>query len=415
MYKKEAVLIGAGKIGRGYMAYVFHKAGYKMTFLDYSDALIQKMNEQGYYTVFMQHREFGHGEITNFRIEGYEAYCTQTQYAQCVEVLSHANYATVHVYPGAIQSIGKMIADAAKKRMADGNPETLDVIFVINFLYADELFKKAALEALDTPEQKAYLEKYIGFVYGLVRGNGPTPNAEMLAMDPIAVACADSDYLPVDIDQMKGPMPEGVNFHAAHNVGGLVKYKVWGGNVSHCANAYFGKERGYTYNYESAQDAYIHKCAALCSREANHALEQEVKVVPEERERYFGRHEEQRFDPEAVDTTIKDTLDRVGADPIRKLGRNDRFVGPALLALHQGKVPFFLARGAAMGFYFTNPEDRAACEIQEYIKEKGIEAAIIKYCQLDLSVREENLLYQLILGNYWDISKQDPVDIHYCK
>ena len=79
MYKKEAVLIGAGKIGRGYMAYVFHKAGYKMTFLDYSDALIQKMNEQGYYTVFMQHREFGNGEITNFRIEGYEAYCTQTQ------------------------------------------------------------------------------------------------------------------------------------------------------------------------------------------------------------------------------------------------------------------------------------------------------------------------------------------------
>ena len=68
-----------------------------------------------------------------------------------------------------------------------------------------------------------------------------------------------------------------------------------------------------------------------------------------------------------------------------------------------------------MGFYFTNPEDRAACEIQEYIKEKGIEAAIIKYCQLDLSVREENLLYQLILGNYWDISKQDPVDIHYCE
>lgn len=25
MYKKEAVLIGAGKIGRGYMAYVFLK------------------------------------------------------------------------------------------------------------------------------------------------------------------------------------------------------------------------------------------------------------------------------------------------------------------------------------------------------------------------------------------------------
>lgn len=181
---------------------------------------------------------------------------------------------------------------------------------------------------------------------------GRQPNAEMLKQDPIAVSCADTDYLPVDIDQMKGPMPEGVNFHAAHNVGGLVKYKVWGGNVNHCAKAYFGKERGYTYSYESDQDAYIHKCAALCSREANRALEQEVKVVPEERERYLGTHEEQRFDPEAVNTTIKDALDRIGADPIRKLGRNDRFVGPALLALQQGKVPFFLAAGCGDGLLF---------------------------------------------------------------
>lgn len=58
-----------------------------------------------------------------------------------------------------------------------------------------------------------------------------------------------------------------------------------------------------------------------------------------------------------------------------------------------GEGAVFLARGAAMGFYFSNPEDQAACEVQAYVKTNGIEAAIIKYCQLDLSVREENLLY----------------------
>lgn len=416
MQKREAVLIGAGKIGRGYMAYIFHKAGYKMTFLDYADELIRKMNAQGYYTVFMRHREFGHGEWTKFRIENYDAYCTQTQYDACVDVLSHANYATVHVYPGAIPSIGKLIADATKKRMKDGSEQTLDLFFVVNFLNADKSFKKAAMEELDTPEQKAYMEKYIGFVYGLVRGSGPTPDEHMLAEDPIAVSCADTDYLPVDIDQMKGPLPEGVKFYPAHNVGELVKYKVWGGNVGHCARAYFGKERGYTYGYQSEQDAYIHKCSVLMEREAVCALEQEGKVIPEEKERYLGKdHEETRFDPAAVNTEVLDTLDRIGADPIRKLGREDRFVGPALLAVRQGKLPFFLARGAAMGFYFKNPTDKAACEIQDYIRENGIEKAIIKYCQLDLSKKEENLLYQLILAHYWDISKEDPMDISYGK
>jgi len=413
MYKKEAVLIGAGKIGRGYMAYIFHKAGYKMTFLEYSDALVKQMNAQGYYTVFMRHREFGHGEWSKFRIENYDAYCTETQYAQCVDVLSKANYATVHVFPGAIKGISRMIADACKKRMAEGNEETLDIFFVINFLDADILFKQAAMEALDTPEQKAYMEKYIGFVYGLVRGSGPTPNDDMLAEDPIAVSCADTDYLPVDVDQMKGPMPEGVNFHAAHNVGGLVKHKVWGGNVGHCAQAYFGKVKGYTYGYETEQDAYIYKCKDLCAREAKDAL-QVIKVEEAEKERYLGNYTPPKpFDPASVNTDVLDKLDRIGADPIRKLGRNDRFIGPALLAVSQGKVPFFLARGAAMGFYFTNPDDKAACEVQDFIKEQGIEKAIEKYCQLDLDKPEENLLYQLILGNYWEISQADPTEINY--
>ena len=34
MMKKEAVLIGAGKIGRGYRADLFNQAGYHLTFLE---------------------------------------------------------------------------------------------------------------------------------------------------------------------------------------------------------------------------------------------------------------------------------------------------------------------------------------------------------------------------------------------
>ena len=62
--KKEAVLIGAGKIGRGYMANIFNRAGYKMIFLDYSDVLVDTMRKQGYYTMFMKHRDFGNGDWT---------------------------------------------------------------------------------------------------------------------------------------------------------------------------------------------------------------------------------------------------------------------------------------------------------------------------------------------------------------
>ena len=39
MANKQVVLIGAGKIGRGYMADLFSRAGYALTFLEYSPEL----------------------------------------------------------------------------------------------------------------------------------------------------------------------------------------------------------------------------------------------------------------------------------------------------------------------------------------------------------------------------------------
>ncbi len=411
--KKEAVLIGAGKIGRGYMANIFNRAGYKMIFLDYSDVLVDTMRKQGYYTMFMKHRDFGNGDWTKERITNYEAYCTRTEHDECVKVLSEANYATLHIYPGALKSLAELTADAIRERMRMRNEETLDMIFVINFLYADEIFTKEIKEHLNEDEKK-FMDEHIGIVYGLVRGNGPTPEDYMLEEDPIAVSCSDADYLPVDVDQMKGPFPEGVNFIPAHNVGNLVKYKVWGGNVSHCVNAFYGKHKGYEWGFQSEKDPYIFKCGNLSRREAYDALKG-VEVDEEERKKYLGEQQDRPFRPDLVSTDVYDALNRVGADPIRKLGRNDRFIGPALLAIKAGKVPFFLARGAAYGFFFTNEADPAACEIQEYIKQNGIEKAVEKYCELDLSDRDENLLYQLIIGNYYEIIEKEPMELGYLR
>ena len=46
-YQKELVLIGAGKLGRGYLADLFGAAGYHLIFLEYSKQLVDAMNAQG--------------------------------------------------------------------------------------------------------------------------------------------------------------------------------------------------------------------------------------------------------------------------------------------------------------------------------------------------------------------------------
>lgn len=410
MANKQVVLIGAGKIGRGYMADLFSHAGYALTFLEYSPELVEKLNEQGSYTVFMLSRQTG--EHSKFRIGGYRAFCTQTQYEQCLEALAETNYATVHVYPGACESIGHMLGDAIRLRRERGNEQPLDILTCVNFQAPAEILRGYALERLPSAEDKAFLEAHVGFVETLIFRNGGIPTPEMLAEDPLCVSVSDNTHWPVDRDAFRGQPPEGIEMDLQDNFAARLCYKVWAGNMTHCGQAFYGRMYGYTYAYEAALNPYIFKNNALAKREASFGICTEYHA-PQELLDSSMNSKPKRFDPAAVNTEEKDTLNRIGADPIRKLRRNDRFIGPAILAMKHGRLPYFLARGAAAGFYFTNPDDAAAVEIQAFVREHGIEAAVEKYCQLDLSDEKENLLYQLIVANYYDLSQQDPMDLPY--
>lgn len=411
MAKKELVLIGSGKIGRGYMADVWGRAGYKLIFIDHKDWFIRKMNEQGYYTVFMDRR--AEGDMINFRISGFEAYCNETEYEKCLEALAHTNYATVHIYPGACEEIGHMIGDAVKVRMKNGNTEPLDIFTCVNFQAPGTILKNFALERCND-EEKSFLNEHVGFVETLTFRNGAVPTEEMLKVDELAVYADDTSNWPVDSEAFKGEYPEGINMNLMDNFAARLCYKVWAGNMGHCGSAFYGKHRGYEKTYEAYLDPYIFKNNNLARREASFGICTEYNVKQEAIDS-FSRHEPKRFSPETVNREDKDTLNRIGADPIRKLRRNDRWIGPALLSMKYGKIPFFLCRGAAAGFYFVNPDDKAACEIQVYLKENGIEKAVEKYCELNVSDEKERFLRDLIVAQYYDLGDFDPSETDYLR
>ena len=412
MAKKEVVLIGAGKIGRGYMADVFNRAGYKLIFLGHTESKVKQLRAQGEYTIFMNH--YGTDDWDVYKIGGYDIYCMGTEYAQCLEALAGTNYVTVNVYPEACESIGRMIGDAVKLRMKNGNTQPLDVLTCVNFQDPANILRGFALEQMENEAQKAFLQEHVGFVETLIFRNGADPTPEMLAQDPMALSMSDNTHWPVDKEAFKGCPPEGIEMDLLDNFAARLCYKVWAGNMGHCGQAFYGRLRGQTYIYEPALQKDIFKNNALARREASFGICSEYNATPEQL--HTGRFSfNERFDPSRVNKEDKDTIDRVGADPARKLRRNDRFIGPALLAMKHGQVPFFLCRGAAAGFYFVNPEDKAACEIQAFIKENGIEKAVEKYCQLDLYDKNENFLHQLIVANYYDLGDQDPADIAYMR
>ena len=70
-------------------------------------------------------------------------------------------------------------------------------------------------------------------------------------------------------------------------------------------------------------------------------------------------------------------------DPISKLSRNDRVVGPARLAVDEGVTPLALSRTLAAGLRYNQPSDPAAQKIQTMIREAGLDTVLQEVCGIE--------------------------------
>ena len=62
---KKAIQFGAGNIGRGFIGAVLSEAGYHVVFADVNELVVNKINEDGKYTVAIMDTECTEQVITN--------------------------------------------------------------------------------------------------------------------------------------------------------------------------------------------------------------------------------------------------------------------------------------------------------------------------------------------------------------
>ena len=82
---------------------------------------------------------------------------------------------------------------------------------------------------------------------------------------------------------------------------------------------------------------------------------------------------------------LNDPIARVGRDPQRKLGSNDRLVGAARLAEEAGIRPKSLALAAAAALYFYDPADPSAIDLQREVRQDGPGLILGRVSRLDSS------------------------------
>lgn len=393
--EKEIVLIGAGKIGMGYVADLFNEAGYHLTFVGRTPGKIDEMNKQGYYTIY---KAMDDGSVTRVRIENYDAYSYQTNWDACVKCLSETDLVSVQIYPNGTDDAAKMLAEAIKLRLKNGNHDAMDVFFCVNFVYVSRIFHEKIEALLDTDEQKQFLDDKVGLLEALTLRGGYIPTAEMLAEDPLVISASEGPTLPIS-EAFKGRKPhdvKGVQF--IDRAEGRLVRKIWSGNMRHACVAAAGYYFDCDFTYQAANMSYVRDMTDAATLEANHAIGLEFGFTAKDKDRI------NELDWSGLqNAAAKDSVGRVLADPIRKLARNERFTGTAMLCLKHGSLPFNIARGAALLFLFDDRNDEAAAQIQDYIAANGIEKAVEKYCELDLDAPAENIYYELVVKHYKDL------------
>ena len=368
---KTAIMYGAGNIGRGFIGKVFADSGYEVCFLDIMQEIIDEMNTRGQYHVRIVSNE-GEKDTT---VKPVRAVNSLTD--QAIDEIVNCDIMATAVGVNVLPKIAPVIAKGMVARMErTGKP--LDIILCENQLGADELMRGWIYEKL-TDAQKAWAEKNLGLVEASIGRMVPPLTPEMREKDKLLICVEPYSELPVDKDAFRGESPDLVGLSPYTPFEFYIKRKLFLHNGGHALCAYLGYEKGYEYIWQAIADPEIYTAAKASMMTSAQALVARFGESVRENVENNVTDLLMRFQNKA----LKDTVARVGADPVRKLRRNDRIVGAALFAIEQGIDPAPIVKGIAAALKFDRAEDATAPEIQKALKEQGIDFVLTHYMGLE--------------------------------
>ena len=402
---KQAIIFGAGNIGRGFMGQLFSESGYEVTFVDVDRPLLDTLNERGRYTIRLvtneQTEEVTVGPVRALHSGDLDA---------VAEAVSRAEIGATAVGAGILKHIAPAVAAgiARRARLGDGSAVQPDPL------------RELARRGRDLPRAWCWPHcrrsttptwpRHIGFVDTVIARMVPPLTPELRAQDPSLILVEPYKELPVDRDGFVGEPPPIVGMIPFAPFAFFTDRKLYIHNAGHAVLGYLGYLAGYEYGYESLADDEIYLQARGAMEESALALVRKYHTVPSSLRGGPQPDREASLWDEAISGTLQgiasgpsplamtnkglssgqallaniedllhrfgnralgDTILRLGRDPVRKLARSDRLVGAALNALAQGVTPVHLVTGIAAGLRFAHPDDPVAQQVQAQVTGTG--------------------------------------------
>jgi len=388
MTKSSIVIWGSGAIGRGFVADLFTAAGYEVVLVDQDQGLVEQLRKAGQYAVVRAKTELEQEVviIKNFRVH-------HTSEIDALQAeLNRCQLMAVAVYPQVFDAVAKQLVPLLLRRLEMYPRSPLDILLCVNLTQAAEKFRQSLSRACPTGKVDELLA-YTGLVETLVIRICPQLGAEIRQREPLKVLTNGYPTLHVDRKAFIGELPRLSSIRFVDDMRAEERRKIYTYNMAQAALAYHGALRGYGKIVECIADEKVRAEAEGALKEVGAALSAEFGFGEQEMKEWNSNVMEQTANP-----ALGDTVQRMGADPLRKLNRNDRLVGAALLCFQHGIHPHYLMRAIAAGLLYQPAEDATAQQIQGKLQKLELREAVKEIC--GLNDNEKELIDGIIVAYY---------------
>jgi len=361
----KAVHYGAGNIGRGFIGKLLADADIAVTFADVDEKVVRLLKTLNTYNVKVVGSECKIEVVT-----GVSAINSTSD--EMVALLSETVLITTAVGPNVLVMIASTIAKALALRFDANNDQALNIIACENMIRGTTFLKKEVYKHLD----EKYHEKaarLVGFVDSAV--DRIVPPSE--STDPLEVTVESFSEWIVDETQFKGEIPVIDGMQKTDNLMAFIERKLFTLNTGHIMTAYLGALSGHATVKDAIDDETVCAQVKQAMQESGEVL---IKRYGFERDAHSAYIDKiiGRF----ANPYLHDEIDRVGRQPIRKLGENDRLVKPLLGTIEYGTANDTLLKGIAAAFMYKNSDDPQAIELQASLQSAGFLASLAKYTGL---------------------------------
>jgi len=385
------VQFGAGNIGRSFIGQLFASSGYEVVFVDVAKPLVEALNARREYSIVIKRSDAPDELLTVRNVRAIDA----DDGAAVAEAVAEAEYVATSVGLGALPHIFSVIAQGIALRAQRFPNRPLDIIIAENIHDGARYVRQALGQLLGS--DSSILEN-IGLVETSIGKMVPIMPKEAQSTEPLLLFAEEYNELIVDRHGFKGPLPAISTLRAIENIRAYVDRKLFIHNLGHAAVAYFSFIQSPSIHaiWQALEVPGVLERARKAMRESAAAL---VRAYPKEfAASALAAHIEdllRRF----ANKALGDTVYRVGRDLYRKLARDDRLIGAALLAA-RNNCPFGTiaeAVRAATSFRAVDGEGHLFPRDAEFIAKevpKGLAGILRDVCGL----REDEALDRKVIA-----------------